>query len=74
MPPSDQLDRFLAQLRADIFPKRANQPRFLPLRAYALVLYVAETGARRREALITVEHLELAPATARTIQKLRRRT
>lgn len=38
-------------MRSDIFPNRAKQPRFLPLRDYALVLFVAETGARRRKAL-----------------------
>ncbi|HEY6072195.1 MAG TPA: site-specific integrase, partial [Anaerolineales bacterium] len=32
VPPSDQLDRFFAQMRSDIFPSRAKQPRFLPLR------------------------------------------
>lgn len=72
LPRADRLHRLLQQMKADVFPPGAKAPDFVRLRDYALVLWYVETGARRREGLVTVDSIDLEFARATTVQKVRR--
>ncbi len=73
LPRADELDRLLRQMRTDVFPRGRASPHFLRLRDFALFMWYAETGARRREGLVSVDDLDMEYARAMTIQKVRER-
>ena len=72
LPKAEQLHGLLAAMRTDVFRKGRQEADFVRLRDYALTLFVLESGARRREALVDVGDVDLQFGTAQTVQKVRR--
>lgn len=72
LPKAERFHRLLVQMKADIFSQGAKEPNFVSLRDYALILWYAESGARRSEGLVSTDDLDLQFGTAQTVQKVRR--
>jgi integrase/recombinase XerC len=71
LPTREAMLDFVRALRRDIFPPGKKEPDFIRLRDCCLVLFLLETGARRREALIKVSDLRLDLGHAVTTPKVR---